>query len=234
MQRRRAITVGKSKPGSCGQFVVTGSGKCGTHFLAAVLNRLGIATGHEAVFAYGFDRLGWGQLAGDCSWPAAVRLAEVPPGTAVLHLVRDPLAVVNSRYGENKLGDSFSPAIVRNFVRRFLPEVFGAGDDLGRALRFVVGWNDLISQAHTNGLVPIYRRERVEDLAMSPDLLADIIKFLTGRRIQSETVRVALLAVPTSMGASFRRSELTWCDLRTHCDSPPLLSQAVDYGYEPG
>lgn len=101
--------------------VVTGTGRCGTNYMANVLTSLGLHCGHEAVF----DISGWeraeeiirgdrrpensdiskdgeilsdeSRIEGDSSYAAAPFLDRVD--STVIHLVRNPISVVASMTG---------------------------------------------------------------------------------------------------------------------------------------
>ena len=192
-------------PGS--HFVVTGSGKCGTHFVQAVLVELGLPTTHEGV---------------------------LEPGTPVLHLVRDTLTVVNARFGENKLADDHAEFVIRNFVRTHMPDVFtDAHDDLGRTLLWVERWNRRLDR--TPGLHPHlrYQRRRVEDISADPVVLDEVVDFLAGVRPGVERCKSALCAVGTVVGRRAQHATLAWPDIRAHPDGAGLVQLALDYGYLP-
>jgi hypothetical protein len=216
-------------------FVVTGSGKCGTHFMQAVLVELGLPTTHEGVLEYHpVTRPEWNGMRGDCSWPAAMHLGALAPGTPVLHLVRDPLAVVNARFGENKLADDHPEFVIRNFVRRHMPDVFSdAHDDLGRTLLWVERWNRSLDRAPCRHPSLAYRRERVEDISADPTVLADVVHFLSGDSPGVDRSRAALRAVGTAVGHRAQHASLTWSDVRAHPDGAGVVQLAVDYGYLP-
>jgi len=215
-------------------FLVTGSGKCGTHFLQAVLVELGLAVAHEGVLAYEpVTAPAWGPYRGDCSWPAAMHLHTLEPGTPVLHLVRDPLAVLNARYGENKLNDSFPYPLFRTFVRLHLPNVFDdTHDDLGRNLLFVEGWNRQLERTPERCPLLPYHRVRVEDISADPELLRTVVGFLAGRPPGLDACRAALKTVGTQTGRGRDHAALTWADVRAHPNGAGLVRLALDYGYD--
>jgi len=214
-------------------FVVTGSGKCGTHFMQAVLVELGLPTTHEGVLEYHPVTVpAWDGMRGDSSWPAAVHLDVLEPGTPVLHLVRDPLAVVNARFGENKLADDHPEFVIRNFVRSHMPDVFAdAHDDLGRTLLWVERWNRLLDLTPYRFPQLPYRRCRVEDVSRQPALLDEVVAFLGGVRPGIARCHSALRAVGPSVGRRSQHASLTWSDIRAHPDGGGLVRLAVDYGY---
>ena len=214
-------------------FVVTGSGKCGTHFMQAVLNELDLPTTHEGVLEYHPVTVpAWGDVRGDSSWPAAMHLHVLEPESAVLHLVRDPLAVVNARFGENKLSDSHREHVIRNYVRRHMPDVFSdAHDELGRTLLWVERWNRSLDRTPKERPHLRYRRCRVEDISADPQVLDDVVEFLSGERHGADACAAALERVGTTVGRRTEHASLTWADIRAHPDGAGLAQLAADYGY---
>jgi hypothetical protein len=66
-------------------------------YTSLVLKALGCATGHEQVFDPPLRHPpAFGEWHGDVSWAAVPVLEELPPGTVVLHQVREPSAVISS------------------------------------------------------------------------------------------------------------------------------------------
>lgn len=121
------------------RFVVVGTGRCGTTFTATALQRAGIAVDHEAVFT----KAGPQQvtnLEGDVSWMAVPYLARFQG--AVLHQVREPLAVIDSLLDLGLFASPFTDEIHRPW-RNFLEQHFSlCGDPLTDAMRFYVQWNE--------------------------------------------------------------------------------------------
>jgi hypothetical protein len=203
--------------------------------MQAVLVELGLSTAHEGVLEYHpVAAPSWGEFRGDSSWPAAMHLHTLPPGTPVLHLVREPLAVVNARFGQNKLGDAHPEFVIRNFVRRHMPEVFtDAHDDLGRALLWVERWNRHVER--TPALRPKlpYLRRHVEDVSADPAALDAVVQFLTAARRGVGVCAAAQRKVGPDIGRSSNHATLTWADIRAHPNGAGLVRLAVDYGYTP-
>lgn len=101
--------------------VVTGTGRCGTNFVANVLTSMGLPCGHEAIFGpEGWERAGGilaglqppesslisksgtvlaedHEIEGESSYAAAPFLARLD--TLVIHLVRNPVDVIASMTG---------------------------------------------------------------------------------------------------------------------------------------
>lgn len=80
------------------KLVVTGTGRSGTGWAAAVLNSAGIFAGHEAVFTPKTVRqlsyIDWAEYHADCSWLAVPRLPLMNVRAALI--IRNPLDVVAS------------------------------------------------------------------------------------------------------------------------------------------
>lgn len=82
-------------------FVITGSGRNGTGYIAALFNELDVPVGHEEVFHENIllngDPINWRGWRGDASWMAAFKLEEIKLMRAkIVHLMRDPLKTVAS------------------------------------------------------------------------------------------------------------------------------------------
>jgi hypothetical protein len=86
-------------------FVVTGTARSGTTYMAALLGGLGLDLGHEDLFGprtRSFD--GWHGKLGDSSWLAAPFLGDLGDAL-VFHQVRHPLKVARSLLGMKFLAD---------------------------------------------------------------------------------------------------------------------------------
>src|SRR5581483_6874311 len=145
---------------------------------------------------------------------------------------RDPLAVVNARFGENKLSDDHAEFVIRNFVRAHMPDVFAdAHDDLGRTLLWVERWNRLLDHTPARHPQLCYRRYRVEDVSRDPAVLDEAVGFLCGERPGLSQCDVVLRTVGTAVGRRSQHADLTWADIRAHPDGGGLVQLAGDYGY---
>jgi hypothetical protein len=81
--------------------LITGTGRCGTQFMAEWLTRSGVPCGHEAVFSYrGYTSQP--DLVADSSWLAVPYLGLVT--CRIVHIVRNPLDVVRSFMGTRHFG----------------------------------------------------------------------------------------------------------------------------------
>lgn len=100
-------------------FVVTGTGRSGTSWIAAVLNAVGVKTGHENV--YGWEVMPWEDWQGDASLNAIPLFALGAPrdGIEVVHLTRHPCWTLASIYhvGLGWVGGENPP------MHRWLPDL---------------------------------------------------------------------------------------------------------------
>lgn len=78
------------------KFIITGCGRSGTNYVASRLNSAGVNCGHENVFTVNGPVLDASYYDGDSSWFAAPYLGNVFPDACVLHVVRNPLKVIES------------------------------------------------------------------------------------------------------------------------------------------
>lgn len=210
---------------------MTGTGRCGTHWCASLMARVGLRVGHEEVLGYWpLNSIPRTDLDGDVSWPAAGHLDLLPAGTRVAHLVRDPLAIVNSRLGNDKLAPDFSPPTVRDFVARVLGAYSGEHDDrLGHVLWFVTRWDELVRSASGGGLR--YRRFRIEDVSSSSLALAELLAHLVPVEWQSSALEPHRLVLDSAIGSLGQRASLTWTDIPDSGDGAQLRAMARRDGY---
>lgn len=119
------------------KMVVTGTGRSGTGWCAAILNSAGVFAGHENVFtpktARALTYIDWYGYHADCSWLAVPRLPLMNVRAALV--VRNPLDVVASMA---HMGFGVDP-----HVNQFTQVAADAGmtPDLDGWLRFWVTWN---------------------------------------------------------------------------------------------
>jgi|SRR6185312_14959507 len=133
------------------RFVFTGTGRCGTGFASRVLNYAGVKCGHEEVFGPWSDYqvkhlLENSNFEAVSSWLAAPRLGwDCFKHSRIIHLVRDPIQVINSILSINLFSAEVS-AEYRNFAYRHLPEIRSLDSDLKKTVAFYVLWNKLIER----------------------------------------------------------------------------------------
>jgi hypothetical protein len=90
--------------------VVTGTPRSGTKYVANLLCRLGVKASHELYFNPWFQSIAELKHEVEVSWMAAPFIAELPADTLVVHLVRNPVAAIDSmvatgHFGPNKYAE---------------------------------------------------------------------------------------------------------------------------------
>jgi len=205
------------------QFVVTGTPRSGTTYVARVLRKIGFDCHHERRFtpwevvmdAYRLDDVPWG----DSSWLAAPFLPMLPADTKVFHVLRDPLKTINSIIGTGQID---WPHDYRTFIAKHCwnDEDYWPADVAADAQTFWLRWNLMIERSGR-----VHRRFRVEDL---PAVLPEIASTL-GRTDVSEQLVAQALAVPADVNTRPHEASvrLTRADLTAEC-----VEMARRYGYE--
>ncbi len=239
---------GRSTPA----FVVTGCGRSGTGYIAALLSALGHPCGHERVFTPWITRVpALVSGSGDASWLAAPFVRGLPVGTVVLHQVRDPRAVVRSLLGIGffdpaGLGEevrSLPERVRRRFgrgphrtlrsdfldaIRRGVPTILDGRTPIERAVRYWTRWNALVEPSAPEPDHP-YRRFRLETL--DADELVEIDRTLGGHG-ERERIERVLKAVSTRTNARNRGPDVEWSTLRATSEWDVLQESALRYGYD--
>jgi hypothetical protein len=153
-------------------FVVTGTGRCGTAHFFRVLNELGVPATHESFF--GFERRAFGPdernayrdtTYNDVSLMAAPFLREV--GVPSIHLVREPISCVNSLL-HLRLPLSADHELCR-FINHFV--TLEGDSDEERWVDYWEKWNRLCAEAATVTV----RIEALSTGDVPDDLLAPIV-----------------------------------------------------------
>lgn len=215
------------------RFLITGCGRSGTAHAANVLTLAGLPCGHEAVFQpaklLGATEIVWPEdLPGESSWLAAPFVGCLPPGTVVLHQVREPVAVMRSHL---RLGFFETPSPYLDHALRQFPEL-AEGSPARRALLFWVGWNRTVEAVASLEGVP-YFRYRLEDL--DADLLLELARVLEHPLDRSLAER-AVAAQPGNFNTRLDPSQdsLSWSGALAEAE-PELRTEAeriaAAYGY---
>jgi hypothetical protein len=238
--------------GEMPRFVVTGCARSGTLFTARALAALGHRCDHEALFTPATSGVpAFGESQGDVSWLAVPFLADLPPGTVVVHQVRHPLAVVRSLWAQRffqtrphpLMGLRYrlqhyhvrfarpvtNPRFVR-FAALHCPGIFDLPDERTRAARYWVDWN---RRAEAASSLPgiTYLRVRVEDLDDAG--LVALSRRLGGEPSAAEAARVrAALGERTHHGRTVPPVALE--DIPDATVRAELADLAAAYGYEVG
>lgn len=229
------------------EFVITGTGRSGTGFAAALFTAADLPCGHEVVFT---DKPGLldraaprhglvaiakepvGRLKeelrrrrtsvrGDASWMAVPRLRRFH-GISFLQL-RHPLLVIRSFVGTRFFSDSTKYGAQRRFAAAHFDI---SGDDVRDAMRWWVQWNSLAAPYATR----IYRLE-----ALDEGLFAELLAIL-GVDQSARRAEAALAVVPPDVNSSSQRGyspgDIEWGDLPAGRQKLALESLARRYGYQ--
>src|SRR6266536_2441135 len=125
-------------------FVITGTPRSGTSYIARILSYLGIECGHELVFnPWNFryqEMRSNGKLWGESSWMAVPFLENIPSTTKVFHIVRNPIKTINSIIGT---GHIHWPTDYRTFLALHCwgDENYWPSDVPAAAQEFWMMWN---------------------------------------------------------------------------------------------
>ena len=165
-------------------FVVVGTGRCGTAYMAELLTRMGIPCGHEWVFSAHPRRYPDLDIVGDSSAQAVPFLHEFTG--LVLHQVRDPLRVIGSFLGFGLFKDPVAHGIDGQFMMRHFQFT---GDELGDAIRYYVEWNERCERVEQSR----YLRYQLEQIDVG--LLRHICQFLR-EDVSESVIQEALQSVP--------------------------------------
>src|SRR5690606_24597782 len=122
------------------RLLVTGTGRCGTQWIAAALSAAGVPCTHEQHWTR--RRAGDGRWSAEASWPAAA-YTPIISDARVVHLVRHPLPVIRSRLSGGLFGDRPPWPKLAAWVYRQAPQVRDGRTELERAAIHWVAWNRL-------------------------------------------------------------------------------------------
>lgn len=170
------------------KLLVTGTGRCGTHWFAECLRRAGVPATHEYAFTPSQDgtQRAW---SAEVSWPATAYLPV--DGAEVVHLVRHPLATIASLAAR----DTFRGGSWGTWAARVCPLIGSGETHLERSALHWVGWNQMI-EPHADYFL------RVEEVV--PDDIAQMA------RVINPNARLDVL--PPAIHTS-QHPELTWAEL---------------------
>jgi len=206
-------------------YVVVSTPRSGTGWAHRVYTELGLRCGHEAHYHYGKRQwacVSMPEVWGDASWMAAPFLLELPPGTLVLHQVRDPVAAVASMAGHFALWGGDDP--YASFMERHMPGTMPDGGDAVRAAHFWATWHRMIEMYALSRADLRYARYRIED---AEGVLADNYRMITGHTPPPEAVAGALAVAGTRYNAwRADKPAVDPADLPGH-----MLDLARAYGY---
>lgn len=170
------------------KFIVTGTGRSGTVYMARILTDLGIPCGHESIFNQekeknviqrfrGFmsptiskcsDNWGWldlSDLHADSSYMAVPYLNhEDVNKISIIHTIRNPFAVISSfvmdlGYFQNKVNNEFNKEKWEEWIFCHNPELNLTAVPIERACLHYVVWNERVEVCEKNRP---YLRHQVE------------------------------------------------------------------------
>jgi hypothetical protein len=215
------------------KLVIAGTGRSGTQYLSQLFTNLGIKTGHQSVFGVdGFQ--GWQDYQGDSSFAATAYPKEVPEDAYIFHAMKAPLSNLKAQLSyhydeETKRGfwdckeSKFDAHF--EFLRRECPEIFGANDSMGRAIRFLYAWS--VRTYRTFKKRRYYTIARLEHLE-----IGDIQRALDhcGLNILDEEIEAVLESLGTDVGARHGYCDyLTWDDIDDHEDGHLLRDLKISF-----
>jgi hypothetical protein len=209
-QRSRAI-----------DFLITGTPRSGTGYIAQILSYLGIECSHERMFnpwevhyeEMRSDSRKWG----DSSWMAVPYLGKIPPITKVFHIVRDPLKTINSIIRTRQVD---WPSDYRAFLALHCwgDSNYCPTDIAPAAQYFWVTWNSMIELSGR-----VTRRFQVERVGDIVDIVSDIEP---GLELDPARLEEALKAVPTTYNTKEGKNFLTESELEEK-----IVIMGRRYGY---
>ena len=153
------------------KYIVVSSPRSGTGYTAKVLSRLGLNCGHETQFFPGravYHKPGE-KFWGDSSWLAAPFLDKMPPGTLILHQLRDPIKTLDSMSARRQLRGNTTPGgqgprgEYTKFLKVYFDDWESRESQHDRLARFWVEWNLKIEKQESNPNLQ-YLRYKIEDI----------------------------------------------------------------------
>lgn len=128
------------------KFVITGSGRCGTHYMSTLLTAAGVPCSHEKVFSFVPELQPWGDDVADSSLMAIDRIHR--RNYPVVLLVRNPMKVVKSWIELGMFGWQLEPSPVYNrghdIFKPFAPWIYSYRTEQDKALAH---WYALTTEA---------------------------------------------------------------------------------------
>lgn len=195
------------------KFLITGTGKCGTVYLANLLTAWGIPCGHEAIFTNqgleeAIERLKsprkikfsgcadklpkWTnptEILADSSYMATPFLEEkILKNTKIIYLIRNPIKVINS-FVTGDYFDKHWPEITvpfQNFIKQHLPNLYDNDlNKINRAALFYLKWNELIENKIQNKNHIIHKIEDCDENLLDFLEIKQINKVNINKKINS-------------------------------------------------
>jgi len=146
------------------KFLIAGTGRCGTGYMAALFNELGIPCGHEKVFNAD-DKVKGGPWVGDSSWHCVPFLPVID--LPVLHVVRHPLDVIGSLLNATRLFEPNAHGKHQRYLEKHFELRGGYDADFvarENAARYWYQWNTRI-RTYASARVNIDHRSTLGNVA---------------------------------------------------------------------
>jgi hypothetical protein len=131
------------------EFIIVGTGRCGTGYMSRLVTSAGKSCGHESIFNPEFKgSLYKTYLAGDSSWLAVPYLHLVADTTKIIHIVRNPLNVFRSWFFDQNTVLSLAPSstlsVYSNYLLRHYPNVVKQDTQIDKAIIYYIECNERI------------------------------------------------------------------------------------------
>lgn len=208
------------------RYIVTGTGRCGTNYLAKLLCSAGVPCGRESVFNTSLKPVG--KLLADSSWMALPYLERNQYDATVVHLVRNPWDIMRgwlfdfeSVFSVWRTAAKLKPT--NRFLIKHTPVIQKIDSPITRAMLYYIDWNKRIRALAHNG----YRVIRVRAEDSEKNILTNIgidtssKKPLFDNRKENTRKRCILTRVEVD------------CLLRSQGDNYiKFVQTAKEYGYE--
>lgn len=229
-------------------FIITGTGRCGTVYMAKVLTQMGIPCGHESIFDYaGIDKatsilddksltqtsdvsqrsghyVDVETIRAESSYLAAPFLEhKLIENIPVIHVTRHPLKVISSFINEaNYFKKDKRLNEYEQFIYTHLPELKQYPTQLLKTMYYYIRWNQLIFDSCLHR--PYFRIQAEEK-----DLTA-LAKFIGANLDCPEAYNVSR---NTNSWRNGKDHTLDWSDLPpNHPLTVMLFNTALRYGYD--
>lgn len=221
------------------KYVVVSPPRSGTGYTAEVFSRLGLNCGHEKAFFPGrYVYQGVAKLWGDASWLAVPFLNKMPPGTLVLHQLRDPIKTLDSMSarrqlrGNNKPGGKGPRGEYTKFLNVHFDNWESDESQHERLARFWAEWHLKIEEQENNPNLR-YFRYKIED--MNEELLLSIASLIGAPAPIPDQLQLALHTnTSTNHRVGLANTITPWAEefLRTdHKQAEQVRSLGKRYGY---
>lgn len=216
------------------RFVFTGCGRSGTKYMSVLLSQIGATCAHEAQFSATRQNPNWEMPPyGESSSFAVPFISDLPMGTVLFHLVREPMAVLRSSLFKTS-AEGMNPDSARFHARHYMPvgiDQFSCKENpvLYQAEHWVKR-NQLVLAARDMDNVE-YHLVRIEDIsAASVRGICEKIEHGCRRSIIGRTVRA--VSKKTNTRGSTVRVHVGWDSISDSQLRESMIGLSKSFGYE--